>query len=149
MIRGHSYEVYLADEGVVLINPRDPTQTGPWIRQDATGKWDFDTGMRLRGGGPKTRRELAAQQALRNKRINELNNQEYAFYTKEQQIHDELDEARKKAIETQDNDLSKGLTYLEKNLARQKPAITGRERSSGVCGAIREFQGATRVNERR
>ena len=116
VIRGHSYEVYLADEGVVLINPRDPTQTGPWIRQDATGKWDFDTGMRLRGGGPKTRRELAAQQALRNKRINELNNQEYAFYTKEQQIHDELDEARKKAIETQDNDLSKGLTYLEKTL---------------------------------
>ena len=116
MIRGHSYQVSLEDEGVVLVSPKDPTQTGPWIRPDSAGNWDFDTGMRLRGGGPKTRRELAAQMALRNRRINELNNKYFAFHDREQEIHTQLSDARTKAIETQEGDLSKQLTYLEKTL---------------------------------
>ncbi|MDR9875151.1 hypothetical protein RJC98_08160 [Pseudomonas allii] len=40
-------------DGVFVIDQHDKARTGPPLKRDTTGRWDFDLGPKLRGGMPK------------------------------------------------------------------------------------------------
>ena len=48
------FEVTADDDGTVLIiDPKEPTRTGPVLIHNARGQWFIDSRLHLRGGGPK------------------------------------------------------------------------------------------------
>ena len=67
----HVYRVMPSEDGVIVVNPDDPTISGPWLQRTAQG-WRVDLGLRLRGGGPKQNaRKLAEANAQNAKRVND------------------------------------------------------------------------------
>ncbi|MFK0086079.1 dermonecrotic toxin domain-containing protein [Pseudomonas sp. NPDC090755] len=54
-IQGFTYRVRVDDEGVRVIDPlaQPGAAPGPWLMYSEKGGWQWDLGLRLRGGGPK------------------------------------------------------------------------------------------------
>jgi hypothetical protein len=46
------------DDDVLVLNPNDPTSTGPRLLPEPPGKWRIDTSLRLLGSGRDTKRKL-------------------------------------------------------------------------------------------
>ncbi|MGO2711777.1 dermonecrotic toxin domain-containing protein [Pseudomonas helleri] len=116
VVRGFSYQVSLEDEGVVTVNPGNPLDTGPWLRSDGAGKWDFDSGMRLRGGGPGRRKTLNDRLAQRNRQVNELTRRLEAFVVGEKTTNEKILEELGRALEATEGESSQQFTQMEKNL---------------------------------
>lgn len=116
LINGFCYEVSPEDEGMVVVNPKDPLDTGPWIKSNGEGVWQFDTGMYLRGGGPKRRQQATARLLARDQRIKELNEKYEAMGRREAQVNAELNAARARVKETHNDANAITLTYLEKTV---------------------------------
>lgn len=116
LINGFSYEVSPEDEGWVVVSPKDPLDTGPWIKSNGDGVWQFDTGMYLRGGGPKRRQQVQARFLARDQRIKELNEKYEAMGRRETQVNTELNAARARVQETHSGATAQSLTYLEKTV---------------------------------
>ncbi|WP_110972629.1 dermonecrotic toxin domain-containing protein [Pseudomonas huaxiensis] len=68
-VEGHVYEVHASDDEVRVVG--ESGQLGPWLRLDASGTWQFDLGMRLRGGMPLGRR-IEQMRVANRQRITEL-----------------------------------------------------------------------------
>lgn len=66
-IRGAVYRVGLELDGLVIRHESNVLLTGPWLRRDSNGNWDFDLRLRLRGGAPKK-----TVQTLRAEKQNKL-----------------------------------------------------------------------------
>jgi len=115
-VRGFDYQVSLEDEGVVAVNPNNPLDTGPWLRSDGRGKWDFDTGMYLRGGGPKRRQALNERIAERKRQVSELTSRVETFVRGERATLTLIDEALNRAVEATQGENSENFSYLEKSL---------------------------------
>lgn len=116
VVRGFSYQVSLEDEGVVTVNPGNPLDTGPWLRSDGAGTWDFDTGMRLRGGGPGRRKALDERLAQRNRQVSELTRRLEVFVEGEKTTNDKIIEELGRALEATEGERSQQFTHMEKNL---------------------------------
>ncbi|MQT41584.1 MULTISPECIES: dermonecrotic toxin domain-containing protein [unclassified Pseudomonas] len=116
VVRGFSYQVSLEDEGVVTVNPGNPLDPGPWLRSDGAGKWDFDSGMRLRGGGPSRRRALNERLAQRNRQVDELTRRLEGFVAGEKTTNDRITEELGRALEATEGENSHQFTHMEKNL---------------------------------
>ncbi|MCP1456450.1 dermonecrotic toxin domain-containing protein [Pseudomonas kilonensis] len=62
------YRVNPDPDGTTIVDPLDPTQTGPALQSDLDGNWSLDLRLRLRGGAPPKRladqRRLNAQKAV-------------------------------------------------------------------------------------
>lgn len=116
LINGFCYEVSPEEEGMVVVSPEDPLDTGPWIKSDGEGIWQFDTGMYLRGGGPKRRQQENIQRRARDQRIKELNEKYEAMGRRESQVNTELNAARARVKETHSGATAQTLTYLEKTV---------------------------------
>lgn len=116
VINGFSYEVSPEDEGRVVVSPKDPLDTGPWIKSNGDGVWQFDTGMYLRGGGPKRRQQATARLLARDQRIKELNEKYEAMGRRETQVNAELNAARARVNETHSGATAQTLTYLDKTV---------------------------------
>lgn len=116
LVNGFCYEVSPEDEGVVVVSPKNPLDTGPWLKSDGEGVWQFDTGMYLRGGGPKRRQQATAELVARDRRIKELNEKYEAMGRREPQVNTELNEARERVKETHGGPTAQTLTYLEKTV---------------------------------
>lgn len=114
LVRGFSYEVSLEDEGVVVVSPKNPLETGPWLRTDGHGVWDFDLRMRMLGGGPQKRQESVARVAARKARVEELNERFNAMNARADQLGVELNEALQRVEEVYRGTTASPLTYLEK-----------------------------------
>lgn len=115
-VRGFSYRVSLEDEGVVAVNPDNPMDTGPWLRGDEAGQWDFDTGLHLRGGGPGRRQALSERIARRNRQVDELTRRLETFIVGEKATNEEIVEALDRALEATEGENSSTFSYLEKSL---------------------------------
>lgn len=116
LINGFCYEVSPEDEGMVVVSPKDPLDTGPWLKSNGEGVWRFDTGMYLRGGGPKRRQQATTQWVARDQRIKALNEKYEAMGLREQQVNTELNAARTRVMETNSGATAQTLTYLEKTV---------------------------------
>lgn len=116
LVRGFSYQVSLEDDGVVVVSPQDERDTGPWLRHDADGNWDFDTGLRLRGGGPKKRQEAQARAEQRKQRIKELDAAFAALGERESELFQQLTDERLRLYEALQGEASQRFSYLEKTL---------------------------------
>ena len=114
LVRGFSYEVSLEDEGVVVVSPKNPLETGPWLRTDGNGAWDFDLRMRLLGGGPQKRQESMARAAARKARVDELNVRFRAMNVWADELGIELNEALQRVEDVYKGQAAESLTYLEK-----------------------------------
>lgn len=65
------FRVVASEDGFVVVNPADPSVTGPRLVRMGQG-WGLDLRLRLRGGGPKQNaRKLAEANAANAMRINE------------------------------------------------------------------------------
>ncbi|AZF13453.1 hypothetical protein C4J93_5303 [Pseudomonas sp. R2-37-08W] len=72
------FEVTVDDnDNVVVVDPRQPSQTGPALMGNLAGKWFVDTRLRLRGAGFRNRRRAARGKAP--SRIKELRESLTAF----------------------------------------------------------------------
>lgn len=114
LVRGFSYEVSTEDEGVVIVSPKNPLETGPWLRTDGAGNWDFDLRLRLRGGGPPKRQASIARAAARDARIKELNDRFSSMNARADQLSMELNEALQRVEDVHKGPKADTLTYLEK-----------------------------------
>lgn len=54
LIDNHWYRVARDLDGLFVIDERNKARTGPPIKSNDKGRWDFDLGPKLRGGMPKT-----------------------------------------------------------------------------------------------
>ena len=76
------FEVRLDDnDAVVIVDPLNPSRTGPLLLSNLAGQWFVDVRLRLRGGGFRNRRRAA--QAQTPSRIQTLRNQITQFNTDE------------------------------------------------------------------
>lgn len=116
LVRGFSYEVSLEDEGVVVVSPENPLETGPWLKSDGEGTWDFDLRMRLLGAGPQRRQGSNARAAARKARVKELNDSFNAMNARADQLGMELNEALQRVEDSYKGEKADTLTYLEKVL---------------------------------
>ena len=114
LVQGFSYEVSLEDEGVVVVSPKNPLETGPWLRTDGHGVWEFDMRMRIRGGGPQKRQESMVRVAARKARVDELNKRFDAMNARADQLGIELNDALQRVEEVYRGTGTSSLTYLEK-----------------------------------
>ncbi|WPN61200.1 hypothetical protein QMK47_16775 [Pseudomonas sp. P9_35] len=64
------YRVNPDPDGTTIVDPLDPTQTGPALQSDLDGNWSLDLRLRLRGGAPPKR--LADQRRLNVQKAVEL-----------------------------------------------------------------------------
>lgn len=65
-IRGAVYRVGREPDGLVVRHDNNILLTGPWLKSDGSGNWDFDLRLRLRGGSPKkTIQGLRAEKELK------------------------------------------------------------------------------------
>ena len=123
-VDGFSYRVEPELDGVVVVNPRDPSDRGPRIVGDAAGVWRFDTGVKLRGGGPKTR--LEAKSSNRIKQLTEMRKKIVKYQidqdTWQQQLETEYDAwARVKAGQGGADVQTAALERYVALVERQKP----------------------------
>lgn len=116
LVRGFSYEVALKTEGVVVVSPANPLETGPWLKSDAAGVWDFDTGLHLRGGGPKKSPVRASSAKSVSQQVRELNEKYEALGLREPTLNNELNAARARVKEIHIGETLHSLTYLEKTV---------------------------------
>ncbi|MHA6163167.1 dermonecrotic toxin domain-containing protein [Pseudomonas sichuanensis] len=56
ILAGDTYQIQLQGSAARIVGPQD--EHGPWLVREQ-GNWRIDTALRLAGGGPKSRRELA------------------------------------------------------------------------------------------
>ncbi|WP_166221961.1 dermonecrotic toxin domain-containing protein [Pseudomonas atagonensis] len=56
-----------ADEQITINYPGDPARSGPSLKRAAHGLWDVDLRLRLRGGGPKSRREVKKKEKAKRR----------------------------------------------------------------------------------
>lgn len=99
LVRGFSYRVSLEADGVVVVNPQDELETGPWLQRNEAGTWDFDTRLRLRGGGPKKAQEKRLRLAQRKARISELDAKFKALELRKPQMEQQIVAERLKVHE--------------------------------------------------
>ena len=65
LVRGHLYRVDIK-QGLVRVISADGSTQGPWLKHLGKGQWDFDLGLRLRGGADESlERFLHNEQAYR------------------------------------------------------------------------------------
>lgn len=74
VIQGGFYPVDLFEGELRVIDLKQRGRWGPWLRRGLDDLWDFDLGMRLRGGGPK---KSAAAHHEENRRFNVELDQRY------------------------------------------------------------------------
>lgn len=68
---GDSYYPVLLDDGDARIaDESSPDHLGPWLKPSASGQWQLDLGLRLRGGMP-PKRSIAATRAANQARLEE------------------------------------------------------------------------------
>ena len=115
VIRGFNYQVALEEEGPVLVNPHDVTDVGPRIRSTDSGSWDFDTTLRLRGGGPKKAiSERRVRLAQASERVKTLDARYQALIKRQSIIRAELEEERIRTYAANEGDGRKAYSYLER-----------------------------------
>lgn len=66
-VGGSWYEVAAKLEGVVIVDFKRPTRSGPWLRRDGQGRWDFEYRPRLLGGAGLSVRAARRLQSLKKK----------------------------------------------------------------------------------
>ena len=69
-IRGAVYRVGREPDGLVIRHVNNMLLTGPWLRRDSNGNWDFDLRLRLRGGAPK--KNVQTMRAEKKNKLREL-----------------------------------------------------------------------------
>lgn len=114
LVRGFSYQVSQEDDGVVVVSPHDELDTGPWLRRNEEGAWDFDTRLRLRGGGPKKAQEKRARLAQRKARISELDAKFQALQLREPQLAQYIAGERLKVYEVTQGEADQSFSYQER-----------------------------------
>ncbi|TWR88258.1 hypothetical protein FJD38_16390 [Pseudomonas saxonica] len=62
LVEGALYQVSVEPEGVMIVDPADSKNVGPYLKSDGDGQWSLDLRLRLSGGMPNSRVE-----ALRKK----------------------------------------------------------------------------------
>ncbi len=87
------FEVTLdANDNVMVVDPREPTRTGPLLVNNRAGQWFIDSRLRLRGGGFRNRRRTAQEQ--KPSRIESLRKELIAFSENDERTQSQLYEAQ-------------------------------------------------------
>ncbi len=81
MVEGNLYKVSLEPEGVVIVDPSNSNQHGPYLKTDGDGHWSLDLRLRLFGGMPLKRVDAVRQRKAQ--RVSELLNELDQFLTQE------------------------------------------------------------------
>ncbi|MGY2373624.1 hypothetical protein ACW9IB_03880 [Pseudomonas sp. SDO524_S393] len=95
----HRWFKVLVDENddVQIVDPAQPSRTGPLLIHNSSGQWFIDTRLRLRGGGPKLLTAKARAQA--SQKAQKLRERLEAFEKGKRAAQDELQRARQ-ALDT-------------------------------------------------
>jgi hypothetical protein len=108
------FEVTVDDNGtVVIIDPKQPTRTGPALISNQRGEWFVDTRLRLRGGGSTSLTKVAETQAAL--KAKELRTKLTAFESRKAAAQAELQQAHQAMTRAlADTAQAKRQLYLEK-----------------------------------
>ncbi|PMX28992.1 MULTISPECIES: dermonecrotic toxin domain-containing protein [unclassified Pseudomonas] len=79
------------NDEVQIIDPQQPTRSGPFVIGNLKGEWFIDTRLRLRGGGSKSQERKA--RALAERQVNQMRNQLTTFEQRKQAAQEELQRA--------------------------------------------------------
>ncbi|MGF6129154.1 hypothetical protein QF019_004382 [Pseudomonas frederiksbergensis] len=74
---------------VFLVHPEHPDHPGIKLKTDGRGRWSLDQGLKLVGGGRKSR--IAAEKEKRRERIEELKLQSIEFFAQQEQVQKRVD----------------------------------------------------------
>ncbi|AOS42649.1 hypothetical protein A0U95_28980 [Pseudomonas brassicacearum] len=101
------------DGSTTIVDPLDPTQTGPALQSDLDGNWSLDLRLRLRGGAPSKR--LADQRRLNAHKAIELSAEMNNYLAQENERQRSLDIAQQ--VMTR---LEEGNAYTEEQRAPKR-----------------------------
>ena len=79
------------NDDVLIVDPKNPSRTGPLLIHNMAGQWFVDTRLRLRGGGFRNRRRAAQEQ--KPSRIQALRRELTAFNADEKRAQAQLSSA--------------------------------------------------------
>ena len=83
-IRGAVYRVGRDPDGLVIRHEHNMLLTGPRLRRDSSGNWDFDLRLRLRGGAPK--KTVQTLRAEKQNKLRELEQRKKALVEQAQAV---------------------------------------------------------------
>lgn len=113
-----NYRIQLEAEGVILVNPNNPSDRGPSIIGNEAGIWTYDLRIRLRGGGPTTRLDIKKEQRL--KRFGELREKLMRYNERTKVMEEEIAVVEKASEKANKKEGGNTATSTERQSALEK-----------------------------
>lgn len=122
------------DESVQILDPHNPSLTGPCLAKTATGTWRINTHLRLLRSGDSLKSKLKAARALKAQNRTALEHQRTALEQTETTLKVQMDTLLKTPLTE---------TIVEQSLSKAQELITNRQEALRVLEEWRDQGGTT------